>query len=157
MKKFASALLIAANVIVGTNQLVAAQTIPQFNTAAAEMQCSEKWTKRGVLDANMYNYCMERQSEGYLKANEYVAKYSQVPFLKEIIAAAEDTWLKPHDYQYEMLAYVIEKEGEAFLDVTYDVETGKYSQEQFAVCSDKWFQRSDSPKWSMVRFCLKND
>lgn len=149
--------IFAAAVVMGFHPTFCiAQSLPQFNIEAAETKCANEWTSRGVRDDRMYNYCMERQNDGYEEAIDLVGRYATVPLLSEIIQSAEETWLKPHDYQYEMLAYEIEREGEAYLDVQYAMERGIYTEQQLIACSQRWLIPTE-PQWTMVAYCLEND
>ena len=39
-----------------------------FNASKATDSCKDKWTSRGVLDENMFSYCMNQQTDGYKEA-----------------------------------------------------------------------------------------
>jgi hypothetical protein len=131
-----------------------AQSLPDLDTSLARAKCKEDWTKRGNLDNEMFNYCMGRQSEGYDAAMTNLNRYAQVPLIDAIVKSAVNTWLKPHDYQYEMVAYQIEREGEAYLDTAYGVQSGTYSEAQVAICVEQWLKPSE-PQWTMVAYCLE--
>ena len=104
----------------------------------------------------MQKYCIEKQEDGYAYAQAHSQTYGSTPHFADIIEDGADTWLKPHEYQYEMLAYTMEQEGKAYLDVMYDIQEGKYSQDQMTICSDQWLRRRD-PQWEMVGYGLAND
>jgi hypothetical protein len=42
--------------------------------------CTEKWTKRGALNIEMFNYCMRRQAEGDRTLADLAAKHSSLPW-----------------------------------------------------------------------------
>jgi hypothetical protein len=46
-----------------------------FDQNSAEEYCKNDWTKRGVLDKNMYSYCMDGQTDGFELAKERYLKY----------------------------------------------------------------------------------
>lgn len=103
----------------------------------------------------MYNYCMSQQNEGYEKAIDLFQKYSGIQDIDAIVAFAAGKWLKRSEYQYDMVAYEIEQQGDAFLDVSYDYKSGKYSKDAVKACIQKWIS-TEGPQWDMVAYCLKN-
>jgi hypothetical protein len=130
---------------------------PELSDAKAEAFCVETWTKRGVLDKDMFSYCMDQQRNGYLDAEDQFRKYSGiVPNLDSIVSFAEEKWLRNREYQYSMFAYEFKQQGEAFLDVAYDYKAKKFSEEDMNQCLSKWIS-DRAPQWTMVAYCLKQN
>jgi hypothetical protein len=57
-------------------QLIKAVVVPPEDLAGYRRLCSEKWTKRGELDQEMFNYCVGNNREGYEKLVAEVTKYN---------------------------------------------------------------------------------
>lgn len=134
-----------------------AQQIP-YDNALAMSYCEDEWTERGVLDTRMFNYCMERQQDGYERALDLFDRYSNrepVEYIDQVVAYALDTWAKPRDYQMNMVAYEIEQQGEAYLNVAYEVNQGNVTQQQLNSCTARWIAPGE-PNWNMVEYCLEN-
>jgi hypothetical protein len=129
---------------------------PDFDPSRASATCEESWTKRGTLDQEMYDYCMRQQTDGYARTLDLMEKYRTIPDIEGIADFASGKWLTRREYQYEMVAYEIEQQAEAFLDVAYDVDAGKYSESGAADCMARWISDAE-PLWDMVAYCLKND
>jgi hypothetical protein len=61
-----------ASVFCGLSAMaIAAETgslvLPSMDSGNYAAYCEEKWTKPGILNAEMYNYCLREQREGYDK------------------------------------------------------------------------------------------
>ena len=46
-----------------------------FDQQLAADYCTKRYSKRGVLDEGLFNYCMDRQTNGYLDALYLQEKY----------------------------------------------------------------------------------
>jgi len=129
---------------------ISAETLlPDINIEAANAYCEKKWTKRGELDVEMHDYCMNSQTEGYTEALELSVLYSQQPWIEQVIAFAFDKWTDRDMIQYDMIGYTLKEETEGFLDIEYALKNGDVTQEAVEVCKGKWF-----PQFSMVSYCL---
>lgn len=129
-----------------------------FDQQLAVSHCTDKWTKRGVLDGDMFSYCMDQQTDGYAEALHLQNKYTnieKVELIDEVVAFALNKWGKRKEYQMDMVAYEIEGQGEAYLNVAYEVSTGNVSSQQLNDCKAKWL-RPNKPQWDMVEYCLND-
>ena len=127
----------------------------KFNQELAEEFCSEKWTKRGVLDGEMFNYCFKLQTEGYGDALELYNKYSNVEpveLIDGVVAFALNKWTKRNNYQMDMVAYEIKQQGEAYLNYSYKLSNGGIDSQTVESCKSKWLKDAE-PQWSMVEYC----
>ena len=70
-----------------------------------------------------------------------------------MVSFALKKWAKRNEYQMDMVAYEIEQQGEAYLNVAYELSTGNVNAEQLETCKSKWIE-GDKPDWSMVEYCL---
>jgi hypothetical protein len=137
---------------------VAQSPVGSFNTDAATETCKDKWTKRGVLDSGMFDYCMEDRSDGYSEANILYNKYKTVDpveLIDDVVLFARGKWLTRKKYDFGMVAYEIKQQGEAFLNIAYDLKEGKFSQTALSTCKEKWLKTS-KPQWDMVEYCLND-
>ena len=128
-----------------------------FDVNLAKSFCEDKWTKRGVLDGNMFNYCMGQQTNGYAEAMYLHEKYKSiepVELIDDVVTFALDKWASHRKYQFNMVAYEIEQQGEAYLNLEYELNTGGISAEIYNLCKDKWL-RPNEPKWNMVEYCTE--
>ena len=77
-----------------------------FNASKATDSCKDKWTSRGVLDENMFSYCMNQQTDGYKEAIYLTeSKYQNIPLIEEIVTYAMNRWLTRKEYLYDMVSY----------------------------------------------------
>lgn len=128
-----------------------------FDESLARAYCEDEWTERGVLDSRMFNYCMERQVDGYHEALDLFNRYSNVEpvqLIDDIVLYALDRWATRREYQMNMVAYEIERQGEAYLNIAYEVNSGNVSQQALNNCTSQWL-RPGEPEWSMVEYCLE--
>ena len=109
-------LLFAIYAVFGWSLLTTASLaeLPNLDRTRAGNHCTEQWTKRGNLDLKMYDYCMERQEEGYSEALLLREKYANLSDIDDISDYAVRKWLRAREYQYEMVAYEIENQIDAF-------------------------------------------
>ena len=129
-----------------------------FDTVLAVAYCNEKWTERGNLDSRMFDYCMEQQTDGYARTLELHANYStseKVELIDEIVTFAMAEWLEPREYQFDMVAYAVEQQGEAYLNLQYDLAAGQIDIGLYQSCMNRWL-RPNEPQWDMVEFCTEN-
>ena len=124
--------------------------LPDINLEAANAHCQKQWTKRGELDFEMHEYCMDGQIEGFSEALELSVLYGQQPRLEQLIAFAFDKWTERDMIQYEMIGYTLKEETESFLDIEYALKNGNVTQDAVQLCEDKWF-----PQFIMVSYCLE--
>ena len=138
--------------LLGFSMTANSASLKSFNKKAAENHCKKEWTKRGELDKGMYEFCMNNQREGYANAKHYIKEYKSVSFLSEIVSYAQKKWLTRKGFQYNMVAFEIEKESEGFLDVKYDQENGIVDSKVYKRCFNKWMKKHE-PLWTMVKYC----
>ena len=128
-----------------------------FDQNAAQAFCKEKWSKRGVLDSGMFSYCMGQQTEGYSDTMFLYNKYSnieKVERIDEVVFYALAKWATQRKYQLNMVAFEIEKQGESYLNIAYDLSNNAINTQQLNSCKEKWISY-DKPQWNMVEYCLK--
>jgi hypothetical protein len=146
-----------------TGQNVAAQGLPPVAQQAKlptpesgnySQFCTEKWTKRGALDIQMFNYCMGRQAEGDRTLADLAAKHSSLPWMQQVIDAAIQKWSKRGMRDEVMVAYEVSRQIDAYLDIVYASKQSGFHTNALTQCSAKWQQR-ESPDWTMTLYCYK--
>ena len=128
-----------------------------FDEGKAQTFCSKKWTSRGVPDREMIDYCMRQQREGYRDSVHYRSSYEfqGIPNMDEVISYALTKWASGRNYQFDMVAFEISRQAEAYLDIVYGLDNGDYQKSQISRCRNKWLKKS-SPQYDMVKYCLEN-
>jgi len=76
--------------------------------------CEAEWTKKGVLDQDMFNYCMDNKKEGYAEALRIIKKFQNQPWIQEVIDYAVKSWVKKGSRDDQMVAYSLQKEIDGF-------------------------------------------
>jgi hypothetical protein len=116
--------------------------------------CKEKWTKRGVLDSRMFNYCMRQQSEAYEDLRSLQKKYSTQKFYSEVaFPYCDSQWTKRGITDTRMLVYCLEHEVEGMKDV--DNFRKQYGHERVNRIVADALGRYGS--WKMVAYSLNRE
>jgi hypothetical protein len=144
-------MLAAAAIVALMTPAAAAAVPPAEDLTGHRTLCTEEWTKRGVLNDEMFDYCMDKQHEGYQELVVQVAKYGDKPWAQPLLDYLINKWTKRGARNDEMLAYSFHEETEGWEDVEYAKRQPNFSQIQFAYCSAKW-----SYQFHMLNYCLKN-
>lgn len=128
----------------------------KFDQNLAVAHCEDQWTKRGILDGDMFSYCMEQQIEGYDDTLYLYNKYSnieRVELIDEVVRFALGKWVTRKEYQMDMVAYEIEVQGEAYLNIAYELRSGNIGAGLLEYCKSNWLSKRE-PQWDMVEYCL---
>lgn len=144
---FATALLLP--------QVAAAQDfgIPPLDQVAAETHCGQKWTEAGILDTEMFDFCMREQQEGHDEALALATQYDG-ELVRDIVPYAVRKWLQGGEYEFSMVAFEIKEQMEALSAVIDGRGAGIFSDADLKACMSKWLT-PEEPLWDMVQFCLK--
>jgi hypothetical protein len=151
MKLIATIATFAALVI--TQSARADDPTPMYAEDPSQQQahCRDDNTKRGVLDTDLYNYCLNVEHQGYLNLAAEYAKYQSRQWAPAVLKAAIEAWTKRGVRQDSMVAYEFHNQTDAFEDIQYawnhDGETG---QEKINKCGNRFIT------FDKVNFCYKN-
>lgn len=127
-----------------------AATFPSHESARSDELCKAQWTKRGELDQGMYDYCMERESEGYDEALLLIKRYNQQPWIQAVIDFAIKKWTKTGIRQDSMVHYAIQQMTEGWEDLAYEAKQPQFNPHKYQSCLGKWGIQFD-----MVMYCYK--
>ena len=108
----------------------------------------------------MFRELIKVGADGFTKSKELYAKYTQqepVELIDKIVSSAINNWAKVghNDYAFNMVAFEIEKNSESFLNIQYDIKSGKFSKKQLDDCKDNYLDPNEGD-WAMVEYCLNN-
>ena len=53
-----------------------------------------------------------------------------------------------------MVAHEMERQIDAFLNIAYEIKSGRYAERDLLPCLAKWY-RDLEPQWVMVEYCLE--
>ena len=126
-------------------------SLPDFNNEKMTSLCTEKWSKRGVLDEGMFNYCMNRKTDSYGDLNYLLSQSSDIPGLNNILQYGINEWFDSDGW--DMVLFEVNKQKEGYLDVEYFMANGG-SEQQLQSCKDEWLTYNE-PNWRMVLYCLE--
>jgi hypothetical protein len=134
-----------------------AQNYPQKVLADFDAHCKKEWTKRGVLDKRMYDYCVKQEKEGYDKMKYLEEKYKKYSWLQDLKSSIITEWTNAGVTRWRMVGYTLEKEIDAYLDIQYGLTHSEFSKSKYESCYSKWKKSRPDCYWSMTLHCLKND
>ena len=122
-----------------------------------DTHCKGKWTKRGVLDRGMFNYCVTQQREAVYnlkqKRDDWEGEMwrGQVWF-KPVWDLCFGKWTKRGIVDLSMVDYCMTQQHEGILDINYILKTNAGLENIFKNCSRKW-----GIDISMIAYCLKSE
>jgi len=137
---------------IGTAHAGAPAAAPSEHPEMQEAFCRDHWTTRGVLNDEMFAYCVDKQHEGYLALVADVAKYADQVWMQPVVDAAGEKWTKRDQRQNEMVAYTVHKQIEGLLDLNYAREQPSWNEAKADECVSKWQYNFD-----MAAFCYKDN
>jgi hypothetical protein len=129
--------------------------IPSEESGQHAALCQEKWTKRGVLDDEMYNYCVNQEHESYLSLLEQASHHGDLPWLQDAVNALASHWTKRGMRSDEMVAYELNNEIDAFLDMKYSEKQPDFNKNVADECISNWTK--DFQDWSMIKYCYAEE
>ena len=136
-------------------QFTHGQNYPQKVLTDCDSHCKKEWTKRGVLDEKMYNYCIGQEKEGYDKMRELEQKYSSFTWVEKLKNDIIKQWTEAGVTQWRMVGAILEKEIDAYLDIDYGLKNGEFKKDVYNACYSEWIEASPASVWSMTRYCLQ--
>jgi hypothetical protein len=125
--------------------------LPVFNAKDMISLCKEKWSKRGVLDQGMFDYCMKQKEDSFQDLNYLLKNSKDIPGLVGILQYAINKWYEKEGW--DMVLYEVNGQKDGYLDVEYFMSNGG-SEELLQNCKGKWLSNAE-PQWDMVIYCLE--
>lgn len=128
-----------------------AVNIPSLESGNTGAHCSEQWTKRGVLDQSMYQFCMKGEREGYANLKSLSSKYASQKWIQSAVNFSMEKWTKRNVTQFSMVHYNLNKITEGYEDLVYMSKQPGWKQTKYDACQQQWGIQFD-----MVVYCYKN-
>lgn len=122
--------------------------IPSQASGNHQTLCTGEWTKRGVLDQNMFSFCMRRQTDGYLSLVNLANKYNNRPWIQAAVNHSINNWTKRGARDDRMVYYTLNKMIDGFEDLAYMSKQPGWNQAKHDGCYAKWGVQFD-----MVSYC----
>ncbi len=126
-------------------------TFPTQESGNYSQYCKEEWTKRGKLDRDMYDYCVQQEQDGYAEAQILIKKYDQQPWIQAAIDFSVGEWTMKGARQDQMVNYTLSQITDGWEDLIYASKQSNFDKSKYQSCSTKWGARFD-----LVNFCYKN-
>ena len=102
----------------------------------------------------MLNFCIQQEREGYAKLVQLLRKYGGYSWMSGVLKRSTNDWTKRGARRDRLIAYEVEHEVDAFLDLQYLAQHKPGIQADVANrCLDEW--SAGSVRWSLVEYCYK--
>lgn len=124
--------------------------IPSLESGNHRAHCAEEWTKRGVLDQGMFNYCMNKESKGYHNLVTLANEYRNMTWIQAAVDYSLKKWTKRGVRQDSMVHYQLNKITEGYEDLVYMSKQPGWDKAKHDSCSRQW-----GVDFQMVVFCYK--
>ncbi len=122
----------------------------------AEKNCKPQWTKAGVLDQRMFEYCVNTALEASKEIDFLSATLGKETWFKKFSQPlCTSKWTKAGVKDLGMIAYCFKQEREAVDQLRFDKTQSNYDAELASLCFKKW-QTNDTPM-GMTSYCYKNE
>lgn len=125
----------------------------RFELSQVEAFCREEWTKRGELDRSMFNYCVRRQRDGHVAMLAALKKFGANDWIASLFPTIWNRYTEKGHTNYTMVAFSLEKQGDAFLDYEFARKEASYDGARMSDCEEKWLEHES--RWSMTMHCYK--
>jgi hypothetical protein len=129
-----------------------AQTFPSMESGKYSPACEDKWTKKGVVDQNMFNYCMDLQRQGYSEALQTIKKFKDQPWIQNLIENEIITWTKKGSRNDEMIAYNLRLETDAFEELVLASKKQGFDNNLYEKCYSE-----NRTRFTMIWYCYKEN
>ena len=127
-------------------------TIPTQASGNYTAYCQEQWTKRGVLDQSMYNYCVGKDIEGYQNLSYLVQKYNNLTWIQKAINDSVNKRTKKGSRQDSMVYYSLNQMIDGWEELSYQSKQPNFNKARYQMCQQKW-----DFDFNMVLYCYKQD
>ena len=124
--------------------------MPSMESGRYREFCEEKWTKKGVVDQGMADYCVEGETRGFHKAVDIISKFSDQKWIEKVTKHAVDKWTKKGMRQDSGVAYTLKKITDGFEEIEIASQRSDFDQKKLDKCYQQW-----QIKFDMVWYCYK--
>jgi hypothetical protein len=131
---------------------VSAATFPSMESGRYREYCEERETKKGVINQQLMNFCIDHQKEGYYKALKVIKKFENQKWIQDVIDDSIKQWTKKGMRIDQMVGPDLESTTDAFEELVLESKKTGFSQAKYEKCYAKW-----NIKFTMVWHCYKKD
>jgi hypothetical protein len=118
--------------------------------------CKKKYTKRGHLDQEMYDFMLKEHLKSYDELLILESKYKNYSWLdsyknniiKDKTKAGVTDWFSVNGS--------LESEIDFFLDLEYGLKNGEFDKEKYNLLYKEWYSASSGSYWGIIRLYLKD-
>jgi hypothetical protein len=135
--------------------------LPTRESGNYEQHCRDTWTKVGVLNKQMFDYCVNLDSEGYDELVSLSNTYKNLWWIEPAIGDALTHWTKRGSRQDEMVAFEVRLQVDSFREMLFQSKQDSFDQELYKRCFVKWNKNPSLPgtqhsvDWRQIEHCYK--
>ncbi len=127
----------------------------KYNPETTDAWCHQEWEKRGVLNQEMYRYCIRTEKQAHADLVALVKKHPDLKWIDALLPIIWSEWTKRGLTQYTMVRHEVDREIEGYLDLQYERGKRGYDAAKMTTCIAEW--RSHANPWTMAEHCYKKE
>jgi hypothetical protein len=94
-------------------------TIPSEGSGNYNEFCGDKWTKAGVLDTEMYSYCLQQEDQGFRDLANAVSDHDGMPNAQLLLNSIVDEWTKNGSRDDNEIVFIFKQQIADFQDLKW--------------------------------------
>ena len=134
-----------------SNSALSQPSAPSVESGNYSEMCKEEWTKIGVLNKQMFNYCVKLQRDGNAKLAHLLQTYKDFDWLDAALRASIDQWSKSGSRNDSQIAYELNLEITEYRDMQFRKTHAGFDGSKYIKCENQF-----KPKYQLVAYCYKN-
>ena len=109
--------------------------MPSLASGKSREFCDDQWTKKGVINQKMSNFCVKQNTDGYNKALGIISKFANEQWIGDATKYAVEKWTKKGMRQDRMVAFELEQIADGFEEIQIASERNDFDKQKLAACS----------------------
>ena len=133
---------------------IEAMPLPEDVMRNINKYCEEDNTKRGELNESGFNFCVDRQKDGYKEFKHLMDKNKEHSsgWLSELSQVCIKLYTKKGITDWGMAAYQLRYNIDSYENVVYARKNGMITDAAFKNCATKWWM--NQAMWGLIEDCL---
>lgn len=131
--------------------VIAEISLPSPGSGNYANLCRDDWTKLGKLNLEMYNHCMQEQSNGYRELIILTDKYAQHKWTQDAVNNRIEQWTKKGFRNDLMVSATLQNDADGYEEFQLAMKKAGFVKSKFDACVEQWY-----PDLNMAWHCYKD-
>jgi TPR repeat protein len=132
-------------------------TLPPEDKDMQDAYCKKHWTKRDVLDEQMYRYCMTEQDIGYYKLMKLAKANSSAPWIQDVIDHIFKDYTSGGLRNDVMVAFSLGEQLDACDDLVFASKKSTFDKDKYELCNSVYgLDSAFHLNFTMIKYCYEN-